>query len=162
MKIREMIFLDRLFRISIFLKGLDSFFEVIGGILLFLFRPASISNFVKLVFQHELIQDPNDFIGNLLISLSSNLSVHAQLFGAIYLLSHGVIKLALIIGLWKKKLWTYVASEIVFIIFIIYQIYRFTFTHSIFLIILTIFDIMVILLTWWEYRRLKKHIFIPD
>lgn len=148
--------LHKIFRISILLKGIDSLLEIIGGFLLFLVSPRLIDNFVKLVFQHELIQDPNDLIGNLLINLSSNLSVGTQIFGAIYLLSHGIIKLALIIGLWERKLWTYIAAEIVFTIFIIYQIYRVTFTHSFYLILLTFLDIIIIILTWWEYKQLKK------
>ncbi len=150
--------LHKIFRISIFLKGIDSLFETIGGFLLLFVNPLLINNFVRLIFQHELIEDPNDFIGNILINLSSNLSVSAQLFGAIYLITHGVIKLALIIGLWKRKLWTYIAAEIVFTIFIIYQVYRFTFTHSIFLILLTFLDVIIIILTWFEYKQLKMQL----
>jgi len=149
--------LHRLFRISLVLKGIDSFLEIIGGILLFVASPSQISSFVKLIFQHELMQDPNDLIGNFLVNISSNLSQGTQLFGTIYLLSHGIIKLALIIGLWKKKLWTYIAAEIVFVIFIIYQSYRFAFTHSIYLLVLTFFDLIVIILTWWEYMQLIKN-----
>jgi uncharacterized membrane protein len=148
--------LHKIFRISILIKGIDSFFEIIGGFLLLFINPSFINNFVKLIFQHELLQDPRDFIGNLIINLSSSLSVKIQFFGAIYLLSHGIIKMVLIIGLWKKKLWTYFAAEIVFAMFIIYQVYRYTFTHSIFLILLTLLDIIIIFLTWLEYKQLRE------
>ena len=39
--------LHRIFRISIFLKAIDSLLEIIGGILLFLLKPVLINNFVK-------------------------------------------------------------------------------------------------------------------
>jgi len=148
--------LHRLFKISIFLKGLDSLLQIIGGIFLILVKPESINNIIQLIFHYELIEDPQDLIVNFFINLFSNLPAGTQLFGAIYLLSHGIIKLALIIGLWKKKLWTYIAAEIVFTLFIIYQVYRFAFTHSVFLILLTLLDAVVIILTWWEYKQLKK------
>ncbi len=147
--------LHKIFRISIFIKGIDSLLEIIGGFLLLFVSPLLINNFVRLIFQHELIEDPRDFIGTFLINLSSNLSAGTRLFLTIYLISHGLIKLLLIIGLWKKKLWTYIAAEIVFTIFMIYQVYRFTFTHSIFLILLTLLDIIIIVLTGWEYKQLK-------
>jgi uncharacterized membrane protein len=40
--------------------------------------------------------------------------------------------------------------------FIVYQLYRMTFAPSIFLAGLTIFDAVVILLTWAEYRKQKR------
>lgn len=156
MKYTEIKFLDRLFRISIFIKGVDSLLETIGGFLLLILSPSAISGFVKLILQHELLEDPNDFIGNLIVNLSAHLSASAQLYGAIYLISHGIIKLALIIGLWKRKLWTYILAEIVFTIFIIYQVYNFAFSHSILLLVLTLLDMLIVALTWWEYKRLKR------
>jgi uncharacterized membrane protein len=148
--------LHKIFRVSLFLKGLDSILEIIGGFLLLLFKPSSITNFVRFIFQHELLEDPHDLIGNFIISLSYHLSAGTQLFGVLYLLSHGLIKIALIIGLWKDKIKVYLLAEAVFIIFIIYQTSIIIFNHSVFLILLTILDIIVVVLTWWEYTQLKK------
>ena len=156
MELNEKI-LHKIFRTGIFLKGIDGLFEIIGGILLILVKPEIINNFVKLIFQHELLQDPNDLIANFLINLSSHLSLGVQFFAAIYLLSHGIIKFGLIVGLWKRKLRAYILAEIVFTIFVIYQIYRFAFTRSIYLIFLTLLDLIIIILTWWEYKQLKNH-----
>jgi uncharacterized membrane protein len=46
---------------------------------------------------------------------------------------------------------------IVFGAFIVYQLYRFTFTHGIGLIALSVFDLVVIWLIWLEYRALRSH-----
>ena len=74
-----------------------------------------------------------------------------------YLLSHGVIKAVLIVGLLREKLWYYPVAIIVFVSFILYQLYRFNHTHSIWLLLITLLDIVVIWLTWHEYRYLQKH-----
>ncbi|BCG83133.1 hypothetical protein MesoLj113b_66750 [Mesorhizobium sp. 113-3-3] len=45
--------------------------------------------------------------------LASNFSVSTQHFYAFYLLSHGIVKLALVVALLKNKLWAYPSSLIV-------------------------------------------------
>ena len=76
---------------------------------------------------------------------------------AIYLFGHGVIKLWIIIGLLRKKLWYYPVAMIVFGLFIVYQLYRYTFTHSFLLLLITALDFIVIGLTWHEYRHLRTN-----
>ena len=72
------------------------------------------------------------------------------------LLSHGTIKLRLIIGLVREKLSYYPVAIAVFALFIVYQLYRFSFTHSIWLILITIVAIAVIELTWHECKYLRR------
>jgi uncharacterized membrane protein len=52
-----------------------------------------------------------------------------------------------------NKLWAYPLTIGVFGAFAMYQVFRFTHTHSWALVILTIFDVLIILLTWNEYRH---------
>ena len=75
---------------------------------------------------------------------------------ALYLLSHGIVKLFAVVALLKNKLWGYPLSIVVFGGFVLYQIYRFTLTGAIGLIALTIFDLVVIWLIWLEYRAVKS------
>ena len=75
---------------------------------------------------------------------------------ALYLLSHGVIKLFVIIGLLQQKLWYYPTALVIFGLFIVYQLYRFSFTHSPWLLVLTVLDIIVMWLTWHEYSYLRR------
>ena len=143
------------FQISVLLKGANAILEIIGGVLL-LFTGA-ITGLVQFLIQGELIEDPSDFVANTLQHYLPYLSQHSQLFASFYLLSHGVIKIFLVVGLLRNKLWAYPSAIVVFILFIIYQLYRYTYTHSLFLILLTIFDVFVIWLTWHEYQILKKN-----
>jgi uncharacterized membrane protein len=108
---------------------------------------------------NELLDDPNDFLSTHFKEVL-NPSPEAQVFGGLYLLSHGVVKLFLIIGLWRNKLWAYPAAISVFALFILYQLVRFARTHSVWLLVLTVLDIIVIWLIWHEYRRVtgtKSH-----
>jgi uncharacterized membrane protein len=77
-------------------------------------------------------------------------------FASLYLLSHGVVKTALVVALWFNKLWAYPLTIAVFGGFMAYQVYRYTYTHSFALMALTIFDAVVVGLTWLEYRDQKQ------
>ena len=47
-------------------------------------------------------------------------------------------------------------GHVVFGLFIVYQLYRFTFTHSMWLVLVTAIDVIVIALTWHEYKYLRS------
>lgn len=137
---------------SVLLKALNGVLEIIIGVA-FLFTSA-LAGLVQTLLRGELIEDPSDLVANTIQNFLPFLT-HSQYFIAVYLLSHGIIKIFLVVGLLRNKLWAYPAALIVFTLFIAYQLYRFTYTHSSWLILLTIFDLFVIWLTWHEYKILK-------
>lgn len=145
-----------LFRTSVFLKGLDALLEIVGGIALWIISPSFIARLTALLTQDEIAEDPRDLVANYLRHSAANLSVSSKHFMAIYLLSHGVVKMFAVVALLKNKLWGYPLSIVVFGGFIVYQIYRFTLTGGIGLIALTVFDVVVIWLIWLEYRAVKS------
>jgi len=79
-------------------------------------------------------------------------------FYAFYLLSHGIVKVFLVIGLLRNKLWAYPVSLVVLGVFIVYQLYRFSYTHGFGLMVLTVFDVVVMGLIWHEYRLVRRHL----
>ncbi len=144
--------LDRFFYASIWLKGLHAVFEIIGGVALFLASPEFILRVIGTVTQGEMAEDPNDFVARTLLSAAQKISVSSEHFAALYLLSHGAVKVVLVAGLLRDQRWAYPAALAVFGAFIVYQVYRFTLTHSLGLVVLTIFDLVVMWLIWREYR----------
>lgn len=66
---------------------------------------------------------------------------------------HGLIKIGLVAGLWYNKLWTYPATGIILSLLVIYQIIRFSFTHSVVILLLTIVDITILALMYNEYKQ---------
>lgn len=147
-----------IFEVSLFLKGAFALFEIIGGILAYAVPQAFILGIVSTLTQRELAEDPRDLIANYLLQTAQHFSVGSQRFAAIYLLSHGAIKLWLIVGLLRERLWYYPTALAVFGLFIVYQLYRFSFTHSAFLLFITAIDVVVIALTWHEYGYLRRHL----
>jgi uncharacterized membrane protein len=144
------------FEIGVILKGLHAFLELAVGALLVFMSSNTIVNIVASLTQEELTEDPNDLVAHYLFQSAQHLSVGGRAFAAWYLLSHGVIKLLLVVGLLKKKLWAYPASLVVLGFFILYQVYRFTLTHSLWLVLLSIFDLIVIGLVWHEYQLMRR------
>jgi uncharacterized membrane protein len=149
--------LDRTFHAGITLKGIGGVLETIGGILLWFISPAAMSQTVKLLFLQELARNPDGFFSTHVLKESSKFANMDPTFASLYLLSHGVTKVALVICLWMNKLWAYPLTILVFAGFCVYQIHRYTHTHAISLILLTIFDIFLIYLTWREYLEQKHY-----
>ena len=143
--------LDRAFRITVTLKGLDGALEIIGGIALFLVSPASIERLARFLTAHELAQNPHDFIASHLLHSANQLGRSATVYGGIYLLVHGVTKVVLVVLVLRDKLWAYPLMIAVLGLFIVYQVYRLTYKVSFTLIVLTLFDMLVVWLTWREY-----------
>jgi uncharacterized membrane protein len=144
--------LDRTFRISIILKGLDGALEVIGGLLLIVLSPRMIDDAARALTQHELSHDPNDFIARHVLQAAHGLSHGSHLFAILYLLSHGLAKVVLVVALLRDVEWAYPGMIALLGAFIVYQLYRLVVDFTIGIALLTVFDVFVVWLTWREYQ----------
>ena len=149
--------MHRLFVASVLIKGVDGVLETIGGILLMFVSPKALNSLVIFFTAHEQSEDPDDWFATTLRHATHNLSPDTTLFVSVYLVAHGVIKLFLVAGLLREKLWAYPAALWFFGIFILYQLYRFSHTHSLGLLALSAVDLFVAVLVWLEYRSQKQH-----
>ncbi len=148
--------LDLVFKIGVIGKGIDGFLELIGGFIFLLVSSDAINRMVIWLTRRELIEDPGDLVSNSLIQFARYFSINAKIFGAVYLFTHGAIKIILVLSLLRRKLWAYPTAIAVFSVFVIYQIYRYIYAPSVVLILLSALDAVIILLTWREYKRLKS------
>jgi uncharacterized membrane protein len=146
---------DKAFRISLYLKGLDGILEIIGGVLLLIIKPEQINHLARWLTEGELSENPHDFIANHILKTAHDLTGAGLIFGAIYLLSHGIAKVFLIIQVFRDRLWAYKALIVVIGLFVVYQVYRMIIKFSVSMLLLTIFDLIVIYLTQNEYRKHK-------
>lgn len=144
------------FEIGLIFKGIYDFFEVLCGILLIFLTPVRMTKLISWISANELREDPNDFVMKHLIAFSHTFSISMQNTATLYLLSHGTVKLIILFLLWKKKLWAYPVSCVLFLSFVVIQMQRFFTTHSITLIFLTAIDLIMIVLTLLEYKNLKQ------
>jgi len=145
--------LDRTFRITIALKGLDGALELIGGLVLLFVRPSTIDHLARTLTQHELSQDPHDLIARHLLRSAGGLTRGTTTFAALYLLSHGLAKVVLVVAVLLDQRWAYPAMIVLLVAFIVYQLYRLIFVRlTVGLALLTAFDVFVAWLTWREYQ----------
>ena len=141
--------IHQLFLISVTLKGLHALIEIAGGIALYFFSTDRIVGW---------LYSKSDRSDDLFARFARTFSGQEHHFYAVYLVSHGLINLAIVAALMSRRLWAYPATFAVLAAFIAYQLYRFAFTHDIGLIAITILDLIVMALAWNEYRLLRKHL----
>ena len=153
--------LDDTFKVSVTLKGIDGALEIVGGAVLLFVRPATLDHLARSLTQHELAQDPHDFLARHVLHSAGQLTHGSTLFAAVYLLSHGIAKVVLVVALLRDQLWAYPAAIALLGAFIAYQLYRLSYRVTLGLTLLTIFDAFVVWLTWREYRSKRSRGPIP-
>src|SRR5258708_21818907 len=111
------------FKVGVILKGLNGLLELVGGALLLAFPPSAIEQFIVGLTSNELSKDPHDVIATHLRQAAHSLSPNDQLFPAIYLLAHGIIKALLVDALIRDKLCAFPIAICVFTAFRVSQLY---------------------------------------
>lgn len=81
----------------------------------------------------------------------------ATLFGAIYLLLHGIVKVVLVLAILKNRLWAYPWLIAFLSTFILYQSYQLVIGFTWGMAALTAFDIFIVALTVREYALRRRH-----
>ncbi len=146
----------QLFRIGVVLKGIDGFLEAVGGMALLFTPPASLRSLIDWLTRGELQEDPTDFVANHLVHLVHHLPRSTEHFASAYLLTYGIAKVGLVVGLLKGRLWAYPAALTVLGLFFCYQIVRIGETHSLGLSLVSVIDLLILVLIWREYRSQKS------
>jgi len=134
-------------------KGVDGALELIGGLLLLILSPPAITGAILFLVQGELKEDPTDLVANLLVRDTGRI-INSRVPASSFLILHGAVKLALVVGLATNKFWSYPAAIVVFTAFAIYQICQLVLQSSLFLGFVTALDIVVVFLIVAEYRLL--------
>lgn len=149
--------LDKVFEGGILIKGATGVLEFLAGLLLVFVSPAQMHQFVVLVTQRELLEDPHDRVANLLLQATSHFSSGGQMFAIAYLWIHATIKLIAVIGILKNQLWAYPFSLVTLGLLMVYQIYSIVFVRvSVGMILLTVFDVFILWLIWREYGKVRN------
>lgn len=151
-----------LFEVGMILKGINGFFELIGGFLLLLATQQQLSELVIFLTQYEFSEDPSDAFLMAILNFVNHLQIGTKIFGALYLLVHGTLKIFLVYNLLKERLWVFPIALGLMQAFVLYQVYRIGVHHSFGLKIVTGFDLVAIGLIWneWVSRR-KMLITVP-
>lgn len=114
---------------------------------------------IALLARHYAFVYHQPIVYLLLINAVLNFSFAAsvQYMSALYLVTHGIVKIALVAGLLRNRIWAYPAAIAVFTLFGLYQIFYLFQAYSFWLLALTVLDAIVIALTWHEWKYRRKH-----
>ena len=110
-------------------------------------------NLVRSLTQHELSEDPQDFVATHIRAAAEHLagSAAARGFGVLYLIGHGAIKLLLVAALVRRIRPAYPVAIVFLGSFILYELYRFVLDHSMVLLIFAALDVGITTMVVREY-----------
>jgi uncharacterized membrane protein len=141
------------FRVTIFLKGINGAWETLVGVFFFIAQKHTVQQVMFWVIGRP--DRPGNLPGSFMARQIEGMSAW-QYFIGFYFLFYGLVNLFLVISLWQGKRWAFPAAIVFFTLFTVYLINKTIVHHSLVLLACTIFDIVVIILTWLEYKRLRE------
>lgn len=136
--------LHRAFIATVIMNGIIAVLDILAGFF-FVFKPSI-----------DVYLTGFNSYGGIIATLAQlvvDMSGRVQLIGAFYFFSHGAIKLLLVWGLWKTKLWAYPVSIAFLGGFSLYQLYEISVQFSPVVTAFLLFNTIVIILVIQEYRR---------
>lgn len=145
-----------IFDVGLLFKALDGILEMVGGVLLALVTSDQLNHWVRFLTQHEIDGDADDVVVRFFIHAIRHRSASTQAFATAFLVGHGVVKISLVAALWRSHRRAYPVAIAIFGTFLGYQLYRFSLTHALWLLALSVTDAFVIVIAWLEYRRLRR------
>ena len=149
---------DRAFALALAIKGIDGALELIGGLILFVVPPSAITLVFRSLTQHELSEDPHDFIAIHVRAAAEQLAGSASVrgFGVLYLIAHGVIKLLLVGALVRRIRPAYPVAIVFLGAFLLYEVYRSVLGRSMALLLFAALDTGITTMVVREYLELRR------
>ncbi|MEP7233847.1 MAG: DUF2127 domain-containing protein [Ignavibacteriota bacterium] len=146
-------FVHRAFWLSLFIKGLDGALQLLGGIAVLVVAPGTLGKtyryFTRFLVGNRTHNPEADFIRE--AAHSFHMSV-AWLI-AIYLLVNGIIKVLLVYGLLKEKMWVFPAALAGFSIFFSLEVWRLSIHFYWGIVIFMAISVFVITMVILEWRK---------
>lgn len=147
--------LDKTYEIGLFVKAFDGLVELIGGIAVLLIPRGTIEHWSQRIASHELYEG-HSFIAHHVTHASHELTHGSHWFVALFLLTHGIVKVGMVIALLRQKHWAYPWALGLLTAFLIYQIYLLFAKPGIMMALLTVIDMFIIWLVWREWQVVKQ------
>jgi uncharacterized membrane protein len=102
--------------------------------------------------------DQDNMVSQYLLA-HSTVNHGSVMFIAGYLFFHGIVNVVLVEGIWFKRTWAFHRAIRIMLFFLAYQTLRLVFVFSYWLLAVTLYDILVIILMYNEYLHShKKHL----
>ena len=131
------------------------FFRVIFGFVLLNVVGTLLLDVVSRLMSHELNQDPSDILYRFISSILTSHPLYVTYFLAVYFIFWGVLDIVLSYNLIKQKMWAFPVSFILISFFILYELIRYTHTHSTILLFIILLDALILWLIQRQYIKLR-------
>ncbi len=155
-QVRSSQWYERIYKLTVIIKGVDGFIELMTGLLLLL-APGWLHAMLR-ALSGEALEHSNRFmryIAENIAHIDADIARGGLVVVILFLLTHGVVKLALVWALLKEILWAYPYALAVLTAFFLYQLYL-SVTHlTVGMVLFTLLDAVIIWVVWGEWRELK-------
>lgn len=141
------------FDLALLLKVVNGGLEILAAVLILLVPPSFVLRIAEFATSGEVGQDAGDFIALSIRSAAQSFAVHSHYLLAFYLALHGAIKVLLVIGIFAGKRVAYPLFMLALALFGTYEAYRGFARQELLLQALAVFDLSLLVLTSYEYRR---------
>lgn len=148
--------LDKTYEIGILIKGIDGLSEFVAGMLLWLVPPHAVIRLTTWLTHDELQQDPHDFFATHILHYGQHLATGHNTFAILFLLTHGLIKIVLVVALLRNLKWSYPFALVTLGLFIVYQIYEMIVKPTFGMAFLTVLDSVIVWLVWREWQKYQQ------
>jgi uncharacterized membrane protein len=150
--------LEVVYRIGVVIKGIDGVFELFVGILLWI-APGTAQVVLRPLSVH--LEQGNHPLRNYAGHIAGHLD-HQHATGpaltivVVFLLAHGIVKIALVYCLLREFIWVYPYALIILGLFTVYQAYVLVRHPSVAIVLFLVLDLIIMWLVWREWRQLRS------
>ena len=148
--------LSILFRVSMWWRIFYGFLRIILGTALLRMTGQTISDFVYSLLSHEITGKMTDVVLEKIYIFSEIHEITITYFIAFYFIFWGTVDIVLSLCLLNHIRKAFPIAMGLIVLFILYSIFRFTFTHSLVLAGVIILDFIILYLINDEYKLLQK------
>lgn len=142
-----------LYYVALAFKSADAALETAGAVLFFVHSAAGLRRLANRLTGSILGSDPDNAIALAVRHSFSHLSPRQRVFGALFLLGHGIIKTTVVVGLWMRWRWAARLAIVALAGFAAYEGWRGIHTRSVAYGAVAAIDIAAAGLVWNEFRR---------
>lgn len=148
--------LDKTYTLGILIKGIDGVLELLGGVLILTVPPSWIMDATDFLSLSEFGVSQHNFLSQSVVKFGHDLAYGSHVFAAIFLLTHGLVKVVLVASLLRNYRRAYPFALVTLSLFLVYQFYAIITHFTWGMTFLTVIDIVIIWLIWREWGQQKQ------
>jgi uncharacterized membrane protein len=132
-------------------KGLFAVGECVSGLVLYFATDESIRAFNRWILKSRVFAESADVRLDFFRHLLENMQLDAKTFVAVYLILHGLLKVAIVLGLLSGHRRAYPLALVGLGLFVLYQLYHYAMHGNVIIVVLAALDVFIMLLVWREW-----------